>query len=207
MIPRTRHVIWVGDSPMPDRYRRYLDCWAEHNPHWRVELWTDTNRPTLRNERVYRSLQVPALRADVLRLELLARHGGLYSDADSVCLRLVDELVEGAEAVAMTGRRGHVCVATMAAIPENPAFVALVEGLTARYDRLRSRPRNSARGWSVHRVAGTRYVHPTLSAAPGFRMLPHEVVCERPDATDRTVIVHDHAESWRAQLGGRKVRL
>jgi hypothetical protein len=205
-IPRLIHVIWIGKAQFP--YRRYLDSWSEHNPGWRVRLWTDADRPELANEGVYRRLHVSALRADVLRLELLARLGGLYSDADSECLGPVGALVDAA-AVGMTGRGGRVCVATLGCVPEYPPVQALVEGVAPRYDALREHRRNGRRGWSVHAIFGTRYVSPPLLSDPGFRLLPEELVTERRHAGARAVIVHDHAESWRSGTvrGGRRVRL
>lgn len=206
-IPRLIHVVWVGTDPFPRRYRRYLSSWSVHNPGWRVELWTDTNRPRLANERVYRRMAVPAMRADVLRLELLAKYGGLYSDADSECLRPLDGLLEGAEAVGMTNGRGNVCVATLGALPQHPAFVTLAAGVTGRVERLAARPRNARTGWSIHRWVGTRYVTPVLYADPSYRALPKHLVVARPGVVADTYIAHDHDRSWATPSGGRRVRL
>src|SRR5690606_23328396 len=93
VIPEIVHVIWIGPRFFP--YADFLESWSRHNPGWQVRLWTDENRPHLGvNEQIYRRLPAQAMRADLLRLHLLAEYGGLYSDADSTCLAPVDLLEE-----------------------------------------------------------------------------------------------------------------
>lgn len=154
MIPEIVHVIWIGPRFFP--YADFLESWSRHNPGWQVRLWTDENRPHLGvNEQIYRRLPAQAMRADLLRLHLLAEYGGLYSDADSTCLAPVDLLVEGRTLCAMTGNRGRTANGTLAATPGHPGMVALVEGARKHYEKLR-RAQRGGRVWQVHDVFGGR---------------------------------------------------
>lgn len=206
MIPKIVHVIWIGPRFFP--YADFLESWPRHNPGWQVRLWTDENRPHLGvNEQIYRRLPAQAMRADLLRLHLLAEYGGLYSDADSTCLAPVDLLVEGRTLCAMTGNRGRAANGTLAATPGHPGMVALVEGARKHYEKLR-RAQRGGRVWQVHDVFGGRYVRGVLDGCDDFVRWPRRLVCQRRDQGPDTVIVHNSANTWHRELGRKgKVRV
>ena len=83
-IPRILHQIWVGPDPLPDDLAEYREGWIRNHPDWEHRLWTEDNLPRdfVRKE-AYELLRRPAERADVIRIELLFRHGGVYVDSTS----------------------------------------------------------------------------------------------------------------------------
>jgi len=95
-IPKIIHQIWLGDAPMS----KYIDQWREMNPTFEHKIWTEENLPELRNEKHFNSYSnyhasLHCGRADILRLEVLEKYGGIYIDADCVPLRpLTDDLLE-----------------------------------------------------------------------------------------------------------------
>lgn len=72
---------------------------------------------------VYERLRSPAERSDILRLELLARHGGIYVDTDFECLRPIDLLLEGVELFAAEVKNGRINNAMIGAGAEHPAML------------------------------------------------------------------------------------
>ena len=97
MIPRVFHQIWLGERPFP--YERERETWLRHHPDWEHRLWTEAELPgDLELTEAANLLRQPAERADILRLELLHRHGGVYLDADFECLKPIDPLLDGATA-------------------------------------------------------------------------------------------------------------
>jgi len=213
VIPHQVHVVWIGNRPNP--HESYLESWTRLNPGWELRYWTDANLPRMRHRRIIDAIPHASGRVNVIRLELLARYGGVYSDADSECLRPLGPLVAGRQAVAMTGRRGGIQNATLACAPGDPWFTRLVDAIPGWFDRLRASKRNRhGKGVDFRAVFGTRYITPVLRGHRGL-WLPdgrasegrRRVICERHEQCDDTVIVHDQAGSWRAQLGGRRVRL
>jgi len=97
-IPRILHRIWVGPNPFPDEYAAYGEGWKRLHPEWEHRLWTEDNLPgDLERREAYEEHRVPAERADILRYELLWRHGGVYVDADMEGLRPLDDLLAGLE--------------------------------------------------------------------------------------------------------------
>ncbi|MUL39645.1 hypothetical protein FZ103_00355 [Streptomonospora sp. PA3] len=214
-IPRIVHVVWVGDKPYP--YTDNLRTWADHNPNWDVWLWTDNNLPSIRlhNQDVYDALMHlhPAVRADLLRLELLYRYGGLYSDADSWCMRPLRPLLEGRTLVGMTGSRGNVANGTLGATKGHPAMRALVEGAAFRYRTMKNSPKNQE-GHSIFGVFGTRYVTPLLRSFPDFTQIDEgreqgtrRLIARADEANENTFIAHGNAVSWKKETGTDRVVL
>ncbi|WP_334181600.1 glycosyltransferase [Novosphingobium sp.] len=97
MIPKCFHFIWVGDETRrPDNCIR---TWQEAHPDWELRLWGNAELEG-RNWINARHMAEMAPRelngvADLMRWEILLEHGGLVFDADSVCLRpLEDDLLD-----------------------------------------------------------------------------------------------------------------
>lgn len=69
------------------------------NPGWQYVLWTENNLPPMINRRVFDDFgRAYMAKADVLRYEVLFRFGGVYVDADQLCLRSFDDLLVGNDA-------------------------------------------------------------------------------------------------------------
>lgn len=79
----TIHQIWIGDEP-PRCLRLMMDRWQPMNPDADYRLWC---LPSILHtfpdsEELLRQCHHPAQQADVARLFILERFGGLYLDAD-----------------------------------------------------------------------------------------------------------------------------
>lgn len=212
LFPKIIHVVWVGPKPFP--YARYLTTWETHNPDWEVWFWTNENRPRLRNEQVYRKVPHYSGKVNILRLELLHRYGGLYSDADSECLKPLEPLVAGHRSLSMTGRHGGAQNGTLAACPGDATYERMIADIPARYKALRNSDRNRTKGISILSVFGTRYITPYLRQDPGFHQVDggkkfggRRLICERPEQCEDTYIVHDQTNSWRENTIKRKTKV
>lgn len=97
MIPRIFHFIWIGQKELPEANRRYIESWRQHHPGWEVRMWGNDNLPRLRNQEQFDRALSMAGKSDILRVELLYEHGGVYLDTDVECLRPIDELLAGCD--------------------------------------------------------------------------------------------------------------
>jgi mannosyltransferase OCH1-like enzyme len=102
MIPKTMHFIWIGDeSRRPDNC---IDSWRRLNPGWTVKIWGNqelaerawVNLPHMQQmfERELNGV------ADMMRWEILHAEGGVLFDADSYCVRPLDDHLLDCEAFA-----------------------------------------------------------------------------------------------------------
>lgn len=132
MIPRTLHVIWVGnEARRPDNC---IATWRQHNPDWTVRVWGNQELADYGwvNARHMKAMAVRELNgvADLMRWEILYNEGGFVVDADSICQRpLAPWLFEG-EAMACWEnelvRPGLIAAGYVASVKENPFFGQMI---------------------------------------------------------------------------------
>jgi mannosyltransferase OCH1-like enzyme len=133
VIPRVFHRIWLGPDPMPEEYVRLGRTWKRNHPDWEHHLWAETNLPTdLERHEVYELLRRPAERADILRLELLHRLGGVYVDADLESLKPIDMLLDGVSCFLGALDSGRVSNAVIGAVPGHPLLARAIAELRPR---------------------------------------------------------------------------
>ncbi len=94
-IPKFIHQIWIGDQSK--RPQAWLDSWKDKHPGWEYILWDEEKIEAfgLKNKALYDRYYAEKCyngAANVARVEILERLGGVYMDADSECL----ESMEGA---------------------------------------------------------------------------------------------------------------
>jgi hypothetical protein len=133
-IPRVFHRIWLGDRPLPAEFRDFGKTWERLHPGWRMRLWTAANLPPLANRWAFQRSRSYSGKANVLRYEILLRHGGVYLDTDFECLRNIEPLLGGVSCFAGYHRdqafeHGSFAVvnnAILGAVPGHPFLRDLV---------------------------------------------------------------------------------
>lgn len=137
MIPKTLHVIWVGDqSRRPDNC---IQTWVDRNPGWTVRLWDNDDLAEYGwiNARHMRDMARRELNgvADLMRWEILYHEGGFLVDADSVCVRPLDDWLLEHEAFACweseIARPGLIAAGYVATVPQNPFFGQIIQDIQA----------------------------------------------------------------------------
>lgn len=95
--PRIIWMLWLqGWDRAPPIAQACLQSWQRLNPSWRVQtLSRETLRDFLPLDTVDQILTTPAdaveALSDRIRIELLARYGGVWADASTLCARPLDE--------------------------------------------------------------------------------------------------------------------
>jgi mannosyltransferase OCH1-like enzyme len=103
VIPKKLHFIWIGDeSKMP---KGCIDTWISKNPDYEVKMWGNDSL----KEGVWRNWEniTDMLRkkdyagaSDIMRYQILEREGGIYVDADSYCIKPLEDWLLDCEAFA-----------------------------------------------------------------------------------------------------------
>ena len=97
MIPKKFHQIWINQSEpeLPEKFAHYRDTWLTKHLGWEYHLWNLENLDfDPRCKPLLAQCQHPAQMADMLRIEILHRHGGVYLDTDFECLKNIEPLLE-----------------------------------------------------------------------------------------------------------------
>jgi mannosyltransferase OCH1-like enzyme len=132
LIPKILHTIWLGKQPMPADQATWIEGWISNHPGWRHLHWTDSNLPTLSHPHLFYSASKPAQKADILRIEVICRHGGVYIDTDMECLRCIEPIIEGAQAFVGNELPGRPSQAVLGAVANHPFFYYMLSQLPSR---------------------------------------------------------------------------
>ena len=98
MLPKTVWMLWLpGWEDTPPLLRACRASWLQHNSNWDFHFLTEK---TLREfadcellENLMRGGGPRETISDIARLELLLRHGGIWADATTYCLRPLDDWI------------------------------------------------------------------------------------------------------------------
>jgi mannosyltransferase OCH1-like enzyme len=87
MIPKIIHQMWIGPKPPPIKL---MDTWKEKNPSYEYIFW---NEEEIKKRNMHFTCQddIETMseingKADIMRWEILYKYGGIFIDADSICL-------------------------------------------------------------------------------------------------------------------------
>jgi mannosyltransferase OCH1-like enzyme len=133
-IPKKLHFVWVGDeSKRPDKC---IKSWIDLNPDYEVRVWgNDDLSIGWHNGHHMREMFGRELNgvADMMRYEILYTHGGITLDADSICVRpLEDWLLEPKEFACWENehaRPGLVAAGYLGSEPLSPFFGQVVNDI------------------------------------------------------------------------------
>jgi len=187
-IPRIFHQIWVGPEPLPAEFVPYQRTWLTYNPGWKLRLWTEENLPPdLERREAYEKLRVPAERADILRVELLWRFGGVYIDTDFECLRPLEGLLQDVECFVGYFNKSRINNAIIGSVPRHPLLGRALREM---------RPREY---WGYDKAAaGPLFLNRLVTQYPEVKIFaPQLFYPVTPVDQARAVAVHHGARSWR----------
>jgi len=92
-IPKKLHQIWLG-SELPKHYKPLIKNLRKLHPDWEYKLWTDDNIDfELINPDLFRRAKNMGQKSDILRYEILNKHGGVYLDLDHLAVRSFNSLI------------------------------------------------------------------------------------------------------------------
>jgi hypothetical protein len=94
-IPPTLHYIWIGGTPLPDRFRANIETWKQHNPDFTVREWNESNLDwSSRYMRAAYMFGYWSRVTNLARAQILQEHGGIYLDVDVEMVRSLRPLLD-----------------------------------------------------------------------------------------------------------------
>ena len=91
-IPKKIHQLWIGSKKPP---LDWMHTWKIKNPDYEYILWNEEKieKENFHNQSLIDKMPELNGKTDIMRYEILYKYGGFFIDADSECLRpLNDEL-------------------------------------------------------------------------------------------------------------------
>lgn len=138
--PIPRNIIQFWDNAPPDAVVAIMNSWRDNNQSWHIMRFDEQAAKKYIGKffdaavlQAFVRAREPALKADLFRLAVLMREGGVYADADDRCLGPLEALLpEGADLVLYQEDLGTIGNNFIAAIPGHPLIsAALSAGVEA----------------------------------------------------------------------------
>jgi hypothetical protein len=142
-IPHRLHHIWLGPRPVPERWAR---AWARRHPRWEHRIWREADIESLLPAELRRAWAYYLERsmwhgaADVARIAILRRHGGVYVDIDSEPVRAFDRapfmranFFVGVE-IGTPAEPEHITNGVIGSIPGHPILDDVIRRIAAAED-------------------------------------------------------------------------
>jgi mannosyltransferase OCH1-like enzyme len=144
-IPKIFHQIWLGGTEMPVPFQVLREHCLSLHPDWDYKLWTDDNLPPLINSRLYDAQNRAFYKADVLRYEILAAHGGVYLDTDFLIYKNIEPLLRNTDHFLAYEAVDWICNSIMGFAPNHHFLWKLIAEAPSRSRKYWDR-------WGVDRI-------------------------------------------------------
>ena len=124
-IPKIIHQIWIGPKQPPINH---MNTWKNMNPDFEYIYWNEKEivKRNLNLECKHRIQEMIEIngQADIIRWEILFEYGGIFVDADSICVDKIDDTLMNCKYFAgwehETLRQGLIATGTMGFPPKHP---------------------------------------------------------------------------------------
>jgi len=179
LIPKIIHQIWIGPLPPP------LECmqtWKIAHPDYEYIFWNEAEIEkrgiTFECSRQIENIREINGKADIMRWEILWRYGGVFFDADSICIEPLDAFFLEKRAFATyeceNVRKGLVATGTLGFTPNDPLCRDILDWILSDESE---EPIRELRAWgSVGPALLTRFLnsgkYPYFSVYPSYTFLP-----------------------------------
>jgi GT2 family glycosyltransferase len=179
-IPKIIHQIWIGKKPAPTKL---MDTWKDKNPDYTYIRWNE-------NEIKNRNLNLNCLnrineieeingKADIIRWEILYEYGGVFLDADSICIEPIDNVLMSKKCFAgwenEEARPGLIATGTMGFPPKHPLVKNAIEWIKANevsYAKTTKMAWHNVGPGLLTRMYDTK-LYPGLHIFPSYTFLPY----------------------------------
>jgi GT2 family glycosyltransferase len=132
MIPNIIHQLWIGSKSPPSKH---MDTWKDKNKTMEYVRWNE-NEISKRNLKFECQKKIDEMteingKADIIRWEILYHYGGVFLDADSICIEPIDNVLMSTKAFAgweqEKVRPGLIATGTMGFPPKHPLVRAAID--------------------------------------------------------------------------------
>ena len=94
-IPKIIHQLWIGQKPRPSKF---MATWKDKHPDYEYIMWNEEEirKRSLNLECISKINEIEEIngKADIIRWEILFHYGGLFVDADSICIEPLNHLTD-----------------------------------------------------------------------------------------------------------------
>ena len=95
LIPKIIHYCWVGDNPIPQQHKKYIDGWKRLCHDYEFKLWNEKNYDIEKNQYMKQAYEAKkwGFVPDYIRKDVIYEYGGIYLDTDVELIKNLDDLL------------------------------------------------------------------------------------------------------------------
>lgn len=179
-IPKIIHIMWIGLKPAP---LNLMLTWKNKNPDFEYIFWDEEE--IKKRDLVFKCIKqindIPEMcgKCDILRWEILYKYGGIFVDADSICIEPLDDYFMTKTAFSTYEneivRKSLVATGIMGFIPNHPLCRDIIDWIAD--PKMSEVLIRESRAWvSVGPVRLTTFIetgnYPDFSIFPSYCILP-----------------------------------
>lgn len=135
-IPKIIHQMWIGPKPRPSKF---MATWKTKHPDYEYIMWTEEeiSKRGLKFECISKINEIEEIcgKVDIMRWEILFHYGGLFVDADSICIEPLNYLMDQHKSFCgyenENVRQGLVAIGTMAFHKNHPLLRQAINHIKA----------------------------------------------------------------------------
>ena len=124
-IPKIIHQLWIGTKTAPINL---MNTWKDKNPDFEYIYWNEDEIKKrgliLKCQEKIDDIEEINGKADIIRWEILLKYGGIFLDADSICIEPIDDELLNKKCFAgweqEEARPGLIATGTMGFPPKHP---------------------------------------------------------------------------------------
>jgi GT2 family glycosyltransferase len=130
-IPKIIHQLWIGTKPAPIKF---MNTWKDKHPDFEYIFWNEAEfekqKLVFNSQEKIDEIEEINGKADIMRWEILYKFGGIFLDADSICIEPIDDELLGKKSFAgyeqEEVRTGLIATGTMGFPKKHPLVKAAI---------------------------------------------------------------------------------
>lgn len=205
MIPKILHLIWIGDSEIPELYKACIRSWDKYAPRSEYKLMYWNNETLPKNDPFISKMLKKkkfAFLSDYLRCKILFEYGGIYLDADMELISPLNKLLLN-ECFLGYESKGRVANGIMGAVPQHWFLKELSEEITSS-SSLKAIPLHTTNVLLRHGLINSANSVKNITIYPEDYFYPYNPYDSSKkikqllysDITENTLAIHHWAKNW-----------
>lgn len=206
-IPKIIHYMWLGEKPLSEQTKQYIETWKKHNPDFEIKEWNEKNVDLNSCKFVVEAYKNKkyAFVADFVRLKALKEYGGIWLDTDVEVIKPFKDLLSlngflGFENEAYTE-------SAIMASSKNSEYINLLYDFYSnrsfiKKNKMDQTPNTVIQSIFLKKYFGMKYKNKTQNLADELTVFtsdyfaPKDYTTGEITITENTYAIHNFAGSW-----------
>lgn len=208
MIPKIIHYCWFGGKEKPEDVKKYIASWKKYCPDYEIREWNEFNFDIHESDYCREAYEAKkwAFVADVARLTVLEKYGGIYMDTDVEVVRPFDDLLTYGAFMCFENK-DSVSIGTLGVEKGNPILADFLASYENRHFLCTDGSYNLTTNLKIITSTLKNKYHLVLNGKK--QLLPHRVLVLPMEsfiakdsmtgwimADESTYAIHHYAASW-----------